>query len=80
MSWSWSQCSTYTHHHHHIADPPRESIVGESLTQSQCHRHKDLDHQSKGFQHDSLVKKNGSGPAKDQLKQNNKNNNNVKLV
>ena len=80
MSWCWSQCSTYTHHHHHIADPPRESIVGESLTQSQCHRNKDLDHQSKGFQHDSLVKKNGSGPAKDQLKQNNKNNNNVKLV
>ena len=37
MLWSWSQCSTYTHHHHHIADPPRESIVDESLTQSHCH-------------------------------------------
>ena len=80
MSWSWSQCSTYTHHHHHIADPPRESIVDESLSWWQCHRHKELDHQNKGSQHDSLAKKNISGPAKDKIKQNNKNNNNLKLV
>ena len=55
------------------------NLVNQLLV-SHCHRHKELDHQNKGSQYDSLAKKNSSGPAKDKIKQNNKNNNNLKLV
>ena len=82
MSWSWSQCSTPSSPHCRSTSWINcwWATDSESLSWWQCHRHKELDHQNRGSQHDSLAKKNSSGPAKDEMKQNNKNNNNLKLV